>query len=185
MPSPCAVLAIGRAGEADDRGVRHGRHQVGAEVLGDRAVRLVDEDVDVVARCSCPSRSPRTCGSSRRSGRGSRRRAAPAARPWCWRARSAMSCCCISPSSRSTQPFSWPSSSVRSTTRMTVAFLKRSLSSRISRAAVSRVKVLPEPCVCQTRPRVLVGSAQRATIVSMARRWCWRSTDFRVSPSST
>ena len=38
-----------RAGEADDRGVRHRRHQVGAEILGDRPMRLVDEDVDVVA----------------------------------------------------------------------------------------------------------------------------------------
>ena len=75
-----------------------------------------------------------------------------------------MSWLCISPSRRSTQPFSWPSSSVRSTTRITVAFWKRSFSSRISFAAVSSVKVLPEPCVCQTRPRVLVGSAQRATI---------------------
>src|ERR1700735_2157377 len=69
-----------------------------------------------------------------------------------------MSCCCISPSSFSTQPFSWPSSSVRSTTRTMVAFLKRFFCARINLAAVSRVNVLPEPCVCQTRPRFLLGS---------------------------
>ena len=46
-----ALLGLGdrRPGEADDRGVRHGGHQVGAEVLSDRTMRLVDEDVDVVA----------------------------------------------------------------------------------------------------------------------------------------
>ena len=46
-----AVLGTGnrRAGKADDRGVGHRGHQVGAEVLGHRAVRLVDEHVDGVA----------------------------------------------------------------------------------------------------------------------------------------
>ena len=39
-----------RAGEADDRGVRDRRHHVGAEALSDRAMRFVDEDVDVVPR---------------------------------------------------------------------------------------------------------------------------------------
>jgi hypothetical protein len=39
-----------RAGESNYGGMRHRRHHVGAEVLGDRAVRLVDENVDIVPR---------------------------------------------------------------------------------------------------------------------------------------
>ena len=46
-----------------------------------------------------------------------------------------------------------------------------SLFSRTSRAAVSSVNVLPEPCVCQTSPRrFFEGSAQRSTMRSTARR---------------
>ena len=49
---------------------------------------------------------------------------------------------------------------------------------------MSSVKVLPEPWVCQIKPRFLVRSAQRATILSTALRWCSRRTDFLVSQSS-
>ena len=38
-----------RAGESDDCRVGHGCHQIGAQFLGDRAVRLVDKYVHVVA----------------------------------------------------------------------------------------------------------------------------------------
>ena len=38
-----------RAGESDDRRIGQSRHQVRAQIPGDRAVRLVDEHVDVVA----------------------------------------------------------------------------------------------------------------------------------------
>ena len=37
-----------RTGESDDRRVRHGRHQIRTQVLGHRAVRLVNEDIHVV-----------------------------------------------------------------------------------------------------------------------------------------
>ena len=50
-------LALGvasnrRAGEPDDRRLGHGGHQVRAEVLRNGSVRLVDEDVDVVAHAA-------------------------------------------------------------------------------------------------------------------------------------
>ena len=42
-------LVDGRAGEPDDRRIGQGRHQVRAQILGYRPVRLVDEHVDIVA----------------------------------------------------------------------------------------------------------------------------------------
>ena len=45
---PLGRLVDGRAGESNDGCVGDGRHQVGAQVLGHRTVRLVDEHVDVV-----------------------------------------------------------------------------------------------------------------------------------------
>ena len=37
-----------RTGESDDRRVGHGRHQIRTQVLGHRAVRLVNEYINVV-----------------------------------------------------------------------------------------------------------------------------------------
>ncbi len=74
LERPLAVggLVDRRAGEADVGGVRQAGHQVVAEVAAGRAVGLVDQHVDVLARVEVCRHVAGTCGSSRRRCRDSR-----------------------------------------------------------------------------------------------------------------